>query len=110
MTIDIEQLRSDMEAGTDGPWINAEGSIRSRSGVPCVSVIVAANENPEADARRIARLPDLEQAYLDLREQNRKLREVLREIAEIKPHHAGQTPNEYHFQQKARAALAEGGE
>jgi len=26
---------------------------------------------------------------------------------EMKPHHAGQTPNEYHMQKIARAALAE---
>lgn len=34
------------------------------------------------------------------------LAEALRKIAEAKPHHAGQTANEYHFQKQARAALA----
>ena len=31
---------------------------------------------------------------------------VLRQIRNMKPHHAGQTPNEYHMQDRARAYLA----
>lgn len=37
--------------------------------------------------------------------ENEKLREALDQIANMKPHHAGQTVNEYHMQRIARTAL-----
>ena len=38
----------------------------------------------------------------------RALEASLQRIADMKPHHSGQTPNEYHMQQIARAALQGG--
>jgi uncharacterized phage protein gp47/JayE len=43
----------------------------------------------------------------DLIEENERLRAVLKKIADTPPHHAGQTANEYHFQQWANEALKE---
>lgn len=40
------------------------------------------------------------------RENAEELVKALSEIVLMKPHHAGQTPNEYHMQKKARALLA----
>lgn len=115
MTIDIEQLRKDMEAGTQGDWEAAlergcHGVIAQtlpEGGANMVALIGNDTDTPEreptrfANARRIARLPDLEQAYMDLHEQNRNLREALADITDkyMDDSYAGVV---------ARAALAEG--
>lgn len=78
MTIDIEQLRADMKAGTPGPWRHGKAyrsvvsdslsgyddaeNLRAYGGhLICESV-------QDHNLRRIARLPDLEAEYLRLRE------------------------------------------
>jgi hypothetical protein len=73
MTIDIEQLRADMKAGTPGPWSrNDTSSIFTASHESYVALcITGGTRTPleaEHNARRIARLPDLEAEYLRLRE------------------------------------------
>jgi hypothetical protein len=70
--INIDELRADMDAGTPGPW-RAELSyfVHGLWGVftgPDTCGTIAASSRgdfDETNARRIARLPELEQAYLD---------------------------------------------
>lgn len=61
MTINLKQLIADREAGTEGPW-----------DIPYMPGMIYAPDGPladcfsnEQDARRIARLPDLEEAFLE---------------------------------------------
>lgn len=78
MTINIEQLKRDREAGTDGPWRVEDGQIwDSRSdgepGIPMFRGVTDyrrwgrdyTNRELAINARRIARLPDLEAAFLE---------------------------------------------
>lgn len=100
--IDVEKLRSDMEAGTDGPWrelhdtyqngyeVYQEGVGRNwvTSGTKLLRIFPTREFGRDrADARRIARLPDLEQAYMDLHERERKLHDyavdVTRSLTEL---------------------------
>lgn len=67
--INLDELRADILAGTRGPWIWKGGSAFSvqQGNGPYVARIYMwdVTAKAEADARRIARLPELEQAYLD---------------------------------------------
>jgi len=62
MTINIEELKRDRDAGTDGPY-TPENPMLLRHG----NVALANYETDEgsSNARRIARLPDLEAAFLE---------------------------------------------
>lgn len=89
--IDIEQLRADMEAGTGGPWhyrpqaFDDWGYVRGPDRGDGWGPFICQAKAPTSEefenecrrtgqdpwgpnARRIARLPDLEQAYLDMHE------------------------------------------
>ena len=86
MTIDIEQLRKDMEAGTQGDWEWVSDShlknvfrVDEYAGVGWLEWTEEISEtfsqyddgvfvSKGANARRIARLPELEREYLALRE------------------------------------------
>jgi hypothetical protein len=73
--IDPDELRADMEAGTPGPWVRDCWDILGLgAGTGAVCEVMRPNDDDasfwmpgeeEANARRIARLPELEQAYLD---------------------------------------------
>lgn len=86
MTIDVEQLRADMAAGTPGPWRHDgphwNAIVWSDAGNR-IAFMAHSNglddDRDEANASRIARLPDLETAYLALAEENERLRAALGE-------------------------------
>ena len=64
--INLDQFMADREAGTDGPWGRDAG--HNPVILRGVSFLAFANyetEEGEANARRIARLPDLEAAFLE---------------------------------------------
>jgi len=106
MTIDVERMRADMAAGTPGPW--PMKTVRTscgachkvgpwphkwRHGADMSACIYDDYPSPPdgtdamlANARRIARVPDLEAAYLALAEENARLRDAL-EIARYVPNH-----------------------
>lgn len=77
MTINIEELKRDREAGTPGEWVvHGRETKRSQIDVGCNLIgptrRVAGIYQPfdgrlsaDANARRIARLPDLEAAFLE---------------------------------------------
>lgn len=61
--INMTELLADRENGTDGPWYCDDGcDVRDRNDVMAGIVVT---DTPEIDARRIARLPDLEAAYIE---------------------------------------------
>ena len=135
--IDLEQLRKDVEAGTPGPWkltgygaVSAYGSVDTISGAVLCSVAYAdetirdddegrcwtLDGKQEANARRIARLPDLERAYLDLRKAADELAAALSEAADeidgyIRQEYPGDHPVHARYRERdfaanpARAAL-----
>jgi hypothetical protein len=87
LTLDIDQIKRDREAGTDGSWVvNSDpfhfdtasdvvsecGTLDARIGGNCKW------QKQEANARRIARVPDLEEAVIAQREEVLLLREVLK--------------------------------
>ena len=79
--MDLEQLRADMEAGTPGPWrihdcteygdrcqtYYQEVWNEGTDILVTTEVTRAHKDGGRTNMRRIARLPDLERAYLDLR-------------------------------------------
>lgn len=92
--INLDELRADREAGTDGPWRyhhdKYEGDAILASNKP-IRWVVRRYEDPdtgydvvdipnEADARRIARLPDLEAAYLEAVEALRVANDAITEM------------------------------
>lgn len=84
--IDYDALRADRAAGTPGPW-----RLSTLRGHACTMVaddgghVAAALDDydcnfpvtTEANARRIARLPDLEDAVLALHEENQRLQRAV---------------------------------
>ena len=67
--IDIDELKRDRAAGTQGPWVH--NVMCEDVGDPYLDYVsgngrVVAGETTETDARRIARVPDLEAAYIAL--------------------------------------------
>lgn len=67
----IDDIKRDREAGTPGPWetYSKDSGIRHHTDPPFghhdyIAVIVAANQRPFSDARRIARVPQMEAALL----------------------------------------------
>jgi len=75
-TLNPEAIRADMEAGTLGPFEACDpgdySDYNGRSVVVLgedirIVVVLGEHEEAKANARRIARLPDLEQGYLDMR-------------------------------------------
>ena len=77
--MDFEQLRKDMEDGTEGPWQVKSTSVFTRPNESYVALCVDSGTRsfPEAlhNARRIARVPDLERIALAA-EEYRKARLV----------------------------------
>jgi len=74
MTINIEDIKRDREAGTGGPWRVRENARHSQDVCDvsiCGDIFVLADiTGPQyvhqiPNARRIARVPDLEAAFLD---------------------------------------------
>ena len=69
--IDMAALLADREAGTDDPWEvidgNTHGSEIIAPAQPSVrrNVAKCGGPNRESNARRIARLPELEAAYIE---------------------------------------------
>lgn len=68
MTINLEELKKDREAGTPGEWLYKYTRLGHtvRQSEASNALIVANNMgNPEPDARRIARVPALEEMLLE---------------------------------------------
>ena len=61
--MNIEQLRKDMEAGTQGDWVVDGRGITSTS-LHAMDCIIEHVYGSEPDARRIARVPQLERIAL----------------------------------------------
>ena len=79
----VAQMVADREAGTPGPWrmrVNKRDAQDTCDVSICGDIFVLADLNgpqyahQHANARRIARLPDLESAYLTLAAENATLR------------------------------------
>ena len=74
------QVRQDRETGTPGPWqsgIIEDGgpfAVGDRDCWPICKMAAAPGPHNGANARRIATLPDLEAAYLDLYDEVKRLR------------------------------------
>ena len=74
------RVRQDMKAGTPGPWqsgIIEDGgpfAVGDRDCWPICKMAAAPGPHNGANARRIAALPDLEAAYLDLYDEAKRLR------------------------------------
>ena len=81
------KVRQDRETGTPGPWqsgIIEDGgpfAVGDRDCWPICKMAAAPGPHNGANARRIAALPDLEAAYLDLYDEVQRLRAVLESIA-----------------------------
>jgi hypothetical protein len=65
-----DHIKADMQAGTPGPWLtrnleNFGHNVVWYRNEDKHDLVRVAKAGGEADARRIARVPDLEQAYLD---------------------------------------------
>jgi len=82
-TLNPEAIRADMEAGTLGPFEACDpGDYSDYNGRSIVVlgedirivVVLGEHEEAKANARRIARLPDLEQGYLEEVDENAALR------------------------------------
>jgi len=70
MTINIEELKRDREAGAGGPWkwIDQDGYYTLSPGIfisDSTDVTPWGDNIDTVNARRIARLPDLEAAFLE---------------------------------------------
>lgn len=82
----IEQMRADMAAGTPGPWVYEYTCVGHTVRQPdCMNHIVCSNSSgaPETDARRIARVPDMESEILRRIEREAELQaEILQLRAE----------------------------
>ncbi len=75
MMIDLEQLKADRKAGTEGPWhLQHDDEIWSKD-----DLYVGMVGNTK-DTRRIARLPELEAAYIEAVAKLDKAVEVIREV------------------------------
>lgn len=61
--INMDELIADREAGTGGSWRASGESVME--GLDYIIAMVMSDDEADADARRIARLPDLEAAYLE---------------------------------------------
>jgi len=73
----VAQMVADREAGTPGPWVYEYTCVGHTVRQPGAMNRIFGSNNanaPEVDARRIARLPDLEAAYLTLAAENATLR------------------------------------
>ena len=79
----VAQMVADREAGTPGPWTVSPSFNKPRIHADGWIVAQASGERNAANASRIARLPDLEAAYLSLVAQNATLQHDLdmKEIA-----------------------------
>lgn len=81
------QVRQDRETGTPGPWqsgIIEDGgpfAVGDRDCWPICKMAAAPGPHNGANARRIAALPDLEAAYLDLYDEVKRLLAALDDIA-----------------------------
>ena len=79
------RVRQNRETGTPGPWkIGKNNPARvSREGRYIANFDPLHSNDPkcEDDARRAARLPDLEAAYLDIYDEAKRLRAALDDIA-----------------------------
>ena len=79
------RVRQDRETGTPGPWKSGKSNPTrvSREGRYIANFDPLHSNDPkcEDDARRAARLPDLEAAYLDLYDEAKRLRAALDDIA-----------------------------
>lgn len=89
MIIDVKQMRADMAAGTPGPWRHDGphwNAIIWSDADNRIAFMAHSNglddDRDEANASRIARLPDLEAAYLALVEENAWMRKALVEISD----------------------------
>src|SRR5690606_20223008 len=87
MMIDLEQLEADREAGTTGPWIvrtleNFGYNIVHYKDCDKFNIIRVVKTASEHDARRVARLPDLEEAYISSTEKVAELQAKLDKAVE----------------------------
>lgn len=86
MTLDIEQIKADREAGTDGPW-----SAFTDDSAPHTNIVspsprttcvfsLAGRYKSESDVSRIARVPDLEAGYIAQAERIAELEAALKDV------------------------------
>ena len=118
---EIEKMKADMDAGTPGPWFaefeeedDFEGVPISdgSSGAPIANVPVDFNdrEDREANARRIARVPQLEAEVLRLREALRPFSQRYDDLDDMTKLRAIGTNIDMDALRAARAALSDGGD
>lgn len=95
--IDIAALVADREAGTKGPWVAESGHVQ-QNGQPYWQVTdgsdaIMQNQfcwcqgDHEANARRIARVPDMEAALIAQDAELKRYREALNAIDALDPEH-----------------------
>ena len=82
---EIEKMKADIEAGTPGPWsVDNEGDVTAALGYVVADMLapegIAASAADTANARRIARVPQLEAEVL-------RLRDALIHINSMDPEH-----------------------
>lgn len=86
MTIEPTQLAADMAKGTQGSWVSGdEYNLNSVYSVMdgFIAMSVGDSEKAEANARRIARLPELESAYLAITTRVAELEAMLTALVEL---------------------------
>lgn len=90
MTLDTEQIRKDREAGTPGPWHVGRYALQDidrgwfvGGNGYCRAQIVGPATHIEANARRIARVPELEAAVLAANEHLVKRLESLQKYFDL---------------------------
>lgn len=96
-----EEIEKDRSEGTSGPWRVGpvdDTVVIAPDGSEVAAIDGDYNEPDlwpvmEANARRIARLPELEQAYLDLTAENAALKERVAELAELVGYLVGKKPD-----------------
>lgn len=92
MTYDLDQLKADREAGTDGPWVAIptdpsqgwNGWTIAAQKPPTMGLyydfadVQGPQDDPErrANARRMGHVPDMEDMILDMADETEKLRAV----------------------------------
>lgn len=91
--IDIEQMKRDREAGSPGPWrLGSWGDNVFGTGANDEWISVCRVKRDDAqieesqdavDARRISRVPDMEDTILEQQAEIERLKAALREIADI---------------------------
>ena len=113
----VAQMVADREAGTPGPWrmrVNKRDDQDTCDVSICGDIFVLADLNgpqyahQHANARRIARLPDLEAAYLTLAAENATLRAEFELLTAVKNAHKMRADSHWETLRSIRVLAREG--